>query len=79
MSTINKFNIFPRIYVAVSAKVAVLLNSFAMHFDNYSGLKIHRALYELPFFIFSAPTTEPVKVRVINHVNVTKTQRNHNG
>lgn len=79
MSTINIPRIFPRIYVAISARFAVMLNSFAKHFDNYSGLKMHPALNQLPFSIFSTPTTEPVKVRVINHANVTKTQRNHYG
>lgn len=79
MSTINILSIFPRIYVAMPVKLTVLLNNFASHFDNYSGMKMHQALYELPFSIFLPPTTEPVKVRVINHVNVTKTQRNHYG
>lgn len=79
MSTINILSVFPRIYVATSAKFALMLNSFATHFDNYSGLKMYRVSSELPFSIFLQPPTEPVKVRVINHVNVAQPQRNHYG
>ncbi|WP_162654209.1 hypothetical protein [Lentilitoribacter sp. Alg239-R112] len=79
MSMINKVNISLGSYVATLAKFAVPLRNFARYLENFSGMKMRLALNELPVPIFPMPTTEPVKVRVINHMNETKPQRNHYG
>lgn len=79
MLTTKFSSLMSRVYVATSAKYLMILNSRATHFEILLGLKMHHALCGLRFSIFPPLTTEPVKVRVINHVNMATTQRNHYG